>query len=511
MRTIGNRVNEGRLRRWPVFCCQTYTWRDHIILLGQSSVAVNIDTSIALRGVHDLQRLVEAVITADEHDELDWVEWKGPLDLATKAGCFHVARAVLGMANRLPDRAGLTCRGLGYVIVGVEPSNLLGITSVDPATMDQYLDAYLGGAAGPRYTPTYVPVMSKTTLVVAVEAPKPGDPIFSLRREFDNTRNGTVFVRKPGRTVPADARDLDALQTRLLSRPAPIAELEVGLAGDAPVSWIDARAAPDEIERWVTDQKARVVADAREVERRRRQPPVPRGVGIARQTGLQGLFQEMARQQEAIDNAMGNSWALGERDKRTIEEYLTQVDKWAENYLSAALSSLRGRYVETGHGVVALTVQNPTGRFLTDVEIEAHFDGDNIIVLDEKPRLDDLPSPPRPYGQRRPSALLSPGLDWNLHRPALYGIERIHRRIWAKDGSARLKFHVGDLRQHATDTSDSIYLILLERPSDGIIRGTWKATIRDQEGLLSGTFDIRVADDPVDILELFRDEADTTH
>jgi hypothetical protein len=53
-------------------------------------VAISIDATTALRGVHDLQRLVEAVIDADEHDELDWVEWKGTLDLSTKAGCFHV-------------------------------------------------------------------------------------------------------------------------------------------------------------------------------------------------------------------------------------------------------------------------------------------------------------------------------------------------------------------------------------------------------------------------------------
>jgi hypothetical protein len=181
---------------------------------------VNIDTTVALRGVHDLQRLVEAVIDADEHDELDWIEWKGTLDLSTKAGCFHVARAVLGMANRLPDRAGLTCVGVGYIIVGAEPGGLQGVASVDPATMDQHLDSYLGGAEGPRYTPTYVLVQEKRALVIVVEAPKSGDRIFSLRREFDKIRSGTVFVRKAGRTVPADAKDLDALQIRLRTGPA---------------------------------------------------------------------------------------------------------------------------------------------------------------------------------------------------------------------------------------------------------------------------------------------------
>jgi hypothetical protein len=473
-------------------------------------VAVNIDTTTALRGVHDLQRLVEAVIDADEHDELDWIEWKGALDLSTKEGCFHVARAVLGMANRLPDRAGLTCEGLGYVIVGTEPRSLHGVVSVDPATMDQHMDAYLGGAEGPRYTPTYVPVQSKTTLVVVVEAPRPGDQIFSLRREFSKARSGTVFVRKLGRTVPADAQDLDALQARLLARPVPAGVLEVGLAGDVPISWIDAPSVPDAIGRWVAEERAKLVAAAQEIERRRRQPPSSRGAGTAGQAGIgiQGIAEMVARQQSELSRAtraMESAGFLGEQDKRTIEEYIAEVDKWAEHRTHAALAAVQGSYVSAGHGVVALTVHNPTGRFLPDIEVEAHFEVDNVVGLDEKPPLEELPSPPRPYGQRRPFSLLSPGLDWrpNFTVP----IKGVGRRTWVEDGSVRLVFHVGDLRQHATDTSDDVYLILHGRPAGGMVRGTWKATIRDQEGVLSGTLDIPVADDPVDILETLRDDA----
>ena len=50
-----------------------------------------------------------------------------PLTSAPKGGCFHVARAILGMANRIPDRAGLTCEGLGCVVVGAEPGSSQGI------------------------------------------------------------------------------------------------------------------------------------------------------------------------------------------------------------------------------------------------------------------------------------------------------------------------------------------------------------------------------------------------
>ena len=202
-------------------------------------MAVDIDTSKALRGVADLQRLVTAVAEADsEHDEPDWLEWKSTLDLSAKEGCFPVARAILGMANRLPDRAALTCEGLGFVVVGAEPSSCPGIATVDPATLTQLIEPYVGGADGPAWTPTYVPADGVTVLVVTVEAPGQGDPIFTLRREFDKARSGVVFVRKHGCTVPADAGDMDALQARLVAARPPTA-LEVGLIGDVPVSWYE--------------------------------------------------------------------------------------------------------------------------------------------------------------------------------------------------------------------------------------------------------------------------------
>jgi hypothetical protein len=49
-----------------------------------------------------------------------------------KHGCFHVARAVLGMANRMPERAARTSEGLGYLVVGAEPGNPEGVSSIAP-------------------------------------------------------------------------------------------------------------------------------------------------------------------------------------------------------------------------------------------------------------------------------------------------------------------------------------------------------------------------------------------
>lgn len=179
-------------------------------------MALEIDTAAGLRGTSDLRRLVDAVSAATADDEADWIEWKANLDLTEKEGGFSVARNVLGMANRMPERASLTCDGLGYVVVGAAPGNLAG-DSVDLASFDQIIEPYLGGVDGPRWTPTYLSVGDKAVLVVTVEPPSPGDAIFILRKEFSPHRSGTVFVRKHARTVHADAADMDALQRRLLA------------------------------------------------------------------------------------------------------------------------------------------------------------------------------------------------------------------------------------------------------------------------------------------------------
>jgi hypothetical protein len=42
------------------------------------------------------------------------------------------------------------------------------------------IDPYLGGSEGPRWTLTYVPIDGTTVLVVTVDAPGPGDRIFTL-------------------------------------------------------------------------------------------------------------------------------------------------------------------------------------------------------------------------------------------------------------------------------------------------------------------------------------------
>lgn len=68
----------------------------------------------------------------------------------------------------------------------------------------------------------YVEADSKSVLVVTVEPPQPGDRMRTLNKEADRYRRGAVFVRRPGRTIPAEPQDIRALEDRFA---APLLEV----------------------------------------------------------------------------------------------------------------------------------------------------------------------------------------------------------------------------------------------------------------------------------------------
>ena len=153
---------------------------------------------------------------------------------------------------------------------------------------------------------------------------------------------------------------------------------------------------------------------------------------------------------------------------------------------------------------------NLGSRFLPDVEVEIRFDFEGAAGSDEEPDARRLPSPPREYGKPKPrmdflsTGLISPAIA----QPYLPDLGGIGRRTWIEEGSIIVKFAIGDLRQHAVDVSDDVYVFVNRRPDDGVLHGTWKATVRDVDGVLTGTVDVAVAEEPVDVVEVLTTEPD---
>lgn len=213
---------------------------------------VQIDLSTALRTPNALAQLVFAVTQASANDELDWIEWKSGLYLTDRQTQGTIARHILGMANRRPDQARLSAQGCGYLVIGAEPGKVTGVIEVDPADLTQAIRPYLG-AEGPVWTPGYVQLTSVSVLVIVVDAPKPGDRMFALEKQFTvkspggqpkTYLAGTIFVRRHGLTEQAGPGDIRALEARLLA-PGREAEARKLLLDMSPlVSAVLAKAEP---------------------------------------------------------------------------------------------------------------------------------------------------------------------------------------------------------------------------------------------------------------------------
>lgn len=252
-----------------------------------------------------------------------------------------------GCAGRRED-------GLGYIVVGAEPGNLLGVVSVDPADLDQVLEPWLGGVEGPRYTPTYVLIEWKKALIVVVEAPKIGDPIYTLRKEFGGCRDGDVFVRKTGRTERATSADLKALTERASAVGAAPPDLEVSLVGDVPLSWFDPTTIDGVVAAWVGDRRRAMESEARAEERRRNPEPTPLPE-YRSFDAIASIMEDSTRQQQDLANRWASIAGLAEEpDKRTLDEYLAEVETWCERATNAGPAVLLDRYLRARDGLVAV-------------------------------------------------------------------------------------------------------------------------------------------------------------
>lgn len=440
---------------------------------GGPAVAVSIDTSRALRGTDALRRLVEAVIRASKHDETDWLEWKSTLDLASKEGRFHVARTVIGFANRLPDQARLHCEGVGYLVVGAEPGSCEGVDDIDPADLTQGVGEYLGHQ-GPAWTPTLLRVGGTTVLVVTVEPPRSGDRIHCLRKQFDQAPEAAIYIRRPGMTDRARAADLDALQNRLLAA-LPALDLTVGLVESGSIPWLDEAAFAGDVDRWVERERQEQLAPAGEVARRNASaPPIPPSATILALSVLPN-------------------------DERTFDQYVAQVDQWARSTSEWAAHHFDEAYFNIGAGAFHLQVQNGSDRFLTNVELTLHFEDQGVAVYGDQPDAFPPPARPRPFGDP-PPMLLPFDLQTAVTPIGLGRFEGAPTR-WTSvlEDDRTVVFHLDELRQGATERSRRFYMLVTDKPQAGVLRCTWRATIQKPESAPNGNIDLQLAGDPMDV------------
>lgn len=431
-------------------------------------MALLVDIQRVLRRPEDVQALASAVWSADENDELDWIEWKGSLDLSAKAGAAAVARAVLGLANREPARAARHCGGCGYVVVGVEPGNALGVAKLDPAVLSQALNPYLGGHDGPVWSPQYARVEGVDVLVVIVEPPVAGDRVFPLRRTYQtlSTSNekattvleGTVFVRHVGKTERATASDIDMLSARAAAKPTTDLPDEVTVAVRPAMLPLSVFAPRSDLDGVLAQVRTARLAEARRLDAQRPDP-----------LEITSKFIRFG-------------------DTRTIADYERQLDDYLGQWREVFPAFATVAFVDDPSSRLTLSITNLGMRNLRGTELVLQLP-DGVTVLDEWPEEPDRPRAPKALGEQRPdsTSLLIPPYIGPLSAPT-FG-----NWTYACDGKT-VTFDSIDLRPQKTEHLEEMIVLVDESHADNsAITIEWRVTSTAFDGVRRGSFSVPIS------------------
>ena len=419
-------------------------------------------------------------LTKEIHDgtigsETDWLEWKSALDLAKAEARFEVSRQILGMANRVPGLARRNCGGYGYILVGVEQGAMRGTDRFDPAQLHDWINPYIG-ATGPAWQPRYIDVDNTSILAIEVESPRLGDSIHTLKKPYDRFHRGTIFVRKNGKTHPAEPEDIENLQQRVQGAQL---DLYVTLTGHQPISSFDKQALIATITQIADSGKEAQLRRARQT-----QEPDPVAEAYPR------ISRTMAR-------------VLDMPDDRTIEQYADEVAQWHSQWTERAPEHWMSVYVAAGHGTCSLSLKNLTDHNFTGVEVCLEIPGARVITdLDEVET--NLPKMPRPFGKGRGLAGVA-GLGSLYMSPGRVAGLDFARAVWVDndDEGALVTWDAGDVRPEQTLHTDPLCVLVGEARSTRQLSVGWRATSTSVSGVARGAIELPLSDGavPLDNIE----------
>jgi hypothetical protein len=429
-----------------------------------------IDVSHPFRYPSELRRLVEAVRRAGDYDEARWIEWKRTLDLTVTASIRHIAKQILGFANRDPQIAGMWAGGYAYLVIGASPEALQGVTQVDPEQLVSKVRPYVGSSI--TWTPEYIEVDGAAVLVIIVEPPRPGDEIHVLRKALDPYRPGTVFIRRHGQADQADPDELGMLQRRLLAQAS-----HIQLAVEPVVPRIEAHTdLRGVIDNWI-DQVRACGPDSDDGEE---------GHGK-----LRSLFRERRSP-----------------DYRTTHQYEAQMTNY---FLKAKIALLRRAVWELArHDPARLALQtvNTGERNYAEVVITLRIEAGAVRGYDEerlelfgKDQPPPLPKRPPPWGTQ--TAPQSGGYAYlvEMDEPTDLGepeqeVTPIWSRGWQATNTADgvyIQFDPCNLRPHETVKLPEVPL-LVEPTVGKTLSVGWAATATNADGRITGTCTISVSE-----------------
>ena len=414
-----------------------------------------LDTSRQFRSVSELAELVRAISSAPSSEsEPDWLEWKREADLTDRHWTAQIARYIAGFANRDPVVAKGWAGGCSYLVLGVEPGNVGGVSPIDNATLHAGISRFVRERV--RWSPSYVQHEGNQILVIIVEPPEPGDHIVAMLTDFQShergargCRKGDVFIRRHGKTELAGQEDYDMLLQRFAASAARVSDISVQVLGA------------------VTAEPVACGADA---------------VAARCQRLEHALLEPLEQGAER-----GKSSTPGLNfENRSPEEYRRQVESYVTKVAPLLPAILRSAVVINRTPGLQLVVINETDQNFAGVRVEVTIEREVWAYRSAEDARPEMPRPPRKWGSAPELNLPGMNMVSRLDMPDLWGPSIDN------SGSARIEFPDDDLRPNARVELDPIHLVCDAGLAGEVLTGNWTATSSTASGVVRGEFPIQV-------------------
>lgn len=445
-------------------------------------MAEQLDLSHAPTGELSATRLVHAVAGSDDRVERHYLEVKGPLDVTSRSAAAKIAKFILGAANRQPHVASTAFEGWAVMIIGVSQGSIVGMPPVEMMELDRLVEPYVGvRGKGPLWdvVRVQVPESDHEVLLVVVSPPTVGQPMYVCRANGDGITSGRIYMRADGETREANADEIDLLVER--SRVTSVSEVnfEVEIVGGVIPYVFDEEAT---LEEYLSLNK-RALFDAEKA---------PQSIASG---GLKSVRDSTAA---SLVGAISFAFPPIAED-RSSQAYRAAISSWEAGFRerwAPAVVEYLGQLLPT----MEVRITNRAKTFFEDVELHLHLEGDvkGTEILQElarRPKDFDLPSPPRPWGDRPnpgpPGLKIAPDqLHWAAQMPRSFVASNSE---WKNSGSVDCTIDVGDLRPSGTwhHVDDDLVLVLPAGCADSV-RVTWRITARGHHDVYEGSFDAPV-------------------
>lgn len=189
---------------------------------------------------------------------------------------------------------------------------------------------------------------------------------------------------------------------------------------------------------------------------------------------------------------------LSQPDRRTEEEYRSQVEEYLGSSEELLHAHLRWNFFETGRARLILVVVNKTDRTFESVQVEVHLPGpvEAVDPQTEEQPLENLPVRPKPFGERTMNWDISAGSHLLGIMP--HGVDVLGLSAGPEidnTGSAHVTFPPFTLRPKSRHVLDPVHLVIDAQPGT-VIDGGWRATATNAEGQATGPLRVHVASPP---------------